>query len=104
MVAISLPEPFIGHVVYCCYGRSTSLMQITTEGLLPTFDAFNASRPRLVEHVGASARTCLVNGIPVRVGVMCETAWLPDSFGLSGVLSKILRLSGMKVRFLYLGH
>jgi alpha-mannosidase len=33
-----------------------------------------------------------------RFGVRCETAWLPDSFGLSGALPQILRLSGMKVR------
>ena len=33
-----------------------------------------------------------------RFGVVCDTAWLPDSFGLSGALPQILRLSGMKVR------
>jgi len=33
-----------------------------------------------------------------RFGVKCITAWLPDSFGLSGALPQILRLSGMKVQ------
>lgn len=31
-----------------------------------------------------------------RFGYKCETAWLPDSFGLSGALPQIFRLSGMK--------
>ena len=32
-----------------------------------------------------------------RFGIVCQTAWLPDSFGLTGALPQILRLSGMKV-------
>lgn len=31
-----------------------------------------------------------------RFGVRCVTAWLPDSFGLSGALPQIFRLCGMK--------
>ncbi|TRM58025.1 glycoside hydrolase family 38 protein [Schizophyllum amplum] len=31
-----------------------------------------------------------------RLGAYCETAWLPDTFGLSGQLPQILRSAGMK--------
>lgn len=29
-------------------------------------------------------------------GVKCETAWLPDSFGLTGALPQLIRQAGMK--------
>ncbi|KAI0032015.1 glycoside hydrolase family 38 protein [Vararia minispora EC-137] len=34
-----------------------------------------------------------------RFGMRCETAWLPDSFGLTGALPQLIRLSGMKYFF-----
>lgn len=30
-----------------------------------------------------------------RFGIRCETAWLPDSFGLTGALPQLIRLAGM---------
>ena len=32
-------------------------------------------------------------------GMRCETAWLPDSFGLSGALPQLIREAGMKYFF-----
>jgi alpha-mannosidase len=34
-----------------------------------------------------------------RFGIRCETALLPDSFGLTGALPQLIRLSGMKYFF-----
>ncbi|KAL4267030.1 glycosyl hydrolase 38 family protein [Pleurotus pulmonarius] len=34
-----------------------------------------------------------------RFGIRCDTAWLPDSFGLTGALPQIIRGSGMKYFF-----
>jgi Glycosyl hydrolases family 38 N-terminal domain len=34
-----------------------------------------------------------------RFGKRCETAWLPDSFGLTGALPQLIRLSGMNYFF-----
>lgn len=34
-----------------------------------------------------------------RFGIRCETAWLPDSFGLTGAYPQIIRKSGMKYFF-----
>ncbi|KAF8512088.1 glycoside hydrolase family 38 protein [Hysterangium stoloniferum] len=34
-----------------------------------------------------------------RFGVRCETAWLPDSFGLNGALPQLIRSAGMKFFF-----
>lgn len=34
-----------------------------------------------------------------RFGVRCETAWLPDSFGLTGAYPQIIRSAGMKYFF-----
>ena len=31
-----------------------------------------------------------------RFGVRCETAWLPDSFGLTGSYPQLIRGAGMK--------
>lgn len=30
-----------------------------------------------------------------RFGIRCDTAWLPDSFGLTGALPQLIRLAGM---------
>ncbi|KAG8760256.1 Glycoside hydrolase, 38 vacuolar alpha mannosidase [Serendipita sp. 396] len=57
-----------------------------------------------VEHDGnmpsgeAMVRQCLLGQryFRSRFGITCTTAWLPDSFGLSGAIPQILRLSGMK--------
>ncbi|CCM00538.1 uncharacterized protein FIBRA_02572 [Fibroporia radiculosa] len=34
-----------------------------------------------------------------RFGIRCETAWLPDSFGLTGALPQLIRLADMKYFF-----
>lgn len=34
-----------------------------------------------------------------RFGKRCETAWLPDSFGLTGALPQLIRLADMKYFF-----
>lgn len=34
-----------------------------------------------------------------KFGIRCETAWLPDSFGLTGALPQLIRLAGMKYFF-----
>ena len=34
-----------------------------------------------------------------RFGQRCETAWLPDSFGLTGAYPQLIRLAGMKYFF-----
>ena len=34
-----------------------------------------------------------------RFGKRCETAWLPDSFGLTGAYPQLIRLAGMKYFF-----
>ncbi|TFK19473.1 alpha-mannosidase [Coprinopsis marcescibilis] len=39
------------------------------------------------------------NFFQTRFGKRCDTAWLPDSFGLTGALPQIIRQSGMKYFF-----
>jgi len=34
-----------------------------------------------------------------RFGIRCKTAWLPDSFGLTGALPQLIRLAGMDYFF-----
>jgi alpha-mannosidase len=34
-----------------------------------------------------------------RFGIRCETAWLPDSFGLTGAYPQLIRSAGMKYFF-----
>ncbi|THH30155.1 hypothetical protein EUX98_g4044 [Antrodiella citrinella] len=34
-----------------------------------------------------------------KFGIRCDTAWLPDSFGLTGALPQLIRLAGMKYFF-----
>jgi alpha-mannosidase len=34
-----------------------------------------------------------------RFGMRCDTAWLPDSFGLTGALPQLIRLAGMNYFF-----
>lgn len=34
-----------------------------------------------------------------RFGIRCKTAWLPDSFGITGALPQLVRLAGMDYFF-----
>jgi alpha-mannosidase len=50
--------------------------------------------------VGKFHSHCFISIVPQlkidRFGIRCETAWLPDSFGLTGALPQLIRGAGMK--------